>query len=120
MLVAALRRFLILLAVACGVTVAVSVLLALAADAALLRAVSLGLYLMGSFLLIAGFFVGNRTALRTAANPDPGRLGVLNRRIRTATGEERSEAIATSGLLLALGVALLVLGVLADTRHDLV
>lgn len=119
MLVGALRRFLVLLGVACGVTVTVSALLALAADAALLRAVSLGLYLMGSFLLIAGFFVGNRTALRADANPEDGARGVFNRRIRTATGQERSEAIATSGLLIALGVALLVFGVLADSRHDL-
>ena len=119
MLVGALRRFLVLLAITCGVTVAASGLLALAAEAALLRAVSLGLYLMGSFLLVAGFFVGNRTALRAHTSPGDGPRGVLNRRVRTATRQERSEAIATSGVLIALGVALLVLGVFADSRHDL-
>ena len=76
------------------------------------------LYLVGCFLLVAGFFVGNR---------GPARLGAASRgrrrdrracsasasgarRVRWATLEEREEAISNSAIFVALGLALILSG----------
>ena len=118
MLRAALGRFLTLLGVALAVTIAGSALLGVAAGASLNRAISLGLYLVGVFLLIAGFFVGNRGPARFAE--DTGQGGLFGRGLRRATAEERRESIATSVIFVTLGLALVVAGILVDTRYELV
>ena len=51
----------------------------------------------------------------------PVRLGEDERRgYRVVTRDEREDAVADSALLVALGVVLLLIGVLADTRYPLV
>ena len=122
MLVAALRRFLTLLAIAAGVTLAGSSLLALVAGSPMRRAATLGLYLVGSALLIFGFFVGNRGRVRADSDTaDRGPFGALaGRRLRRASEDEERDSVATSSIFIALGVALLVLAVAVDTQHELV
>jgi len=80
------------------------------------RAVSVGFYVAGSIVLIGGFFVGSRGPLR----PRGGDFFLLRpRSVRTATTTEREEALNMSAVLVALGLVLLVLGILFDPRQDL-
>jgi hypothetical protein len=71
MVVGALRRFAGLLLVLAAGTVACSLAIGLATGSSISRALSIGFYLIGSFLLISGFFVGNRGPVRTKGD-DPG------------------------------------------------
>jgi hypothetical protein len=42
------------------------------------------------------------------------------RRLRWATAEEQRETISHSGVFIALGFILVVIGVLVDSRHSLI
>jgi hypothetical protein len=120
-LLAAARRFLVLLGVIAIGVVAVSLLLGLALGSSAQRAVSLGFYLVGSFLLVAGFFLGNRGPTRLKGEPGaegPWGMGT-RRRVRWATADEREAAINDSAILVALGLALILVGVAADNRYSL-
>jgi len=114
---AAARRFLILLAAIAAGTAVVSLALGLLLGSSVDRSVSLGLYLVGSFLLIAGFFVGNRGPARLK-DDDAAPLGP--RRVRWATREERILALNDSAIFVSVGFALIVLGLLVDSRVALV
>jgi hypothetical protein len=115
------RRFVVLFAAIAGGTMLVSLLLGLAVGAGVSRSVSLGFYIVGSFLLISGFFVGNRGPVRVKGDPGFGMFGLFrNRRLRWASGSEQVESLSLSFVFVALGVALIVLGVLTDTRYQLV
>jgi len=116
MLRAALRRFLLLLGAAAAGTFAVSLAFGLALGATSSRAVSIGFYLVGSFLLVAGFFVGNRGPVRPKGE-GPALFG--QRFMRWATPHEREEALNESAVYVAIGLVLIVLGVAADTRYRL-
>jgi uncharacterized membrane protein HdeD (DUF308 family) len=122
MLVGALRRFAGLLLVLAGGTVVCSLALGLLLGADVMRSLSIGFYLIGSFLLISGFFVGNRGPVR-AKGDDPGVpiFGPLmrHRMLRWATPEERDESLSVSVVFVALGVVLILFGVVADTRYNL-
>jgi hypothetical protein len=61
---AAFRRIVVLLGLALGVTIVGSLAFGLLAGSSANRALTLGFYLMGCFLLISGFFVGNRGPTR--------------------------------------------------------
>jgi hypothetical protein len=115
---AALRRLAGLLVLATGITVFASVSLGLLFGESLSRSVSVGFYLVGSFLMIAGFFVGNRGPVRLKRDTGVPLFG--SRIVRWATPEEREESINTSAIYVVLGFALIFLGVLADTRYSLV
>lgn len=122
MLAAALRRFAgLLLVVALG-TVACSLAIGLLLGSSVSRSLSIGFYLIGSFLLISGFFVGNRGPVRTkgedAGVPVFGPL-MRHRMLRWATPEEREESLSVSLVFVALGVVLIFFGVVADTRYKL-
>jgi hypothetical protein len=121
MYVAALRRFAGLLLVLAVATAAVSLAIGLPAGSNVSRAVSIGFYLMGSFLLLSGFFVGNRGPVRAKGDGGVPIFGPLmrNRMLRWATPEEREESLSISVIFVALGFVLIVLGVLADTRYKL-
>ena len=126
MLRAGLRRFALLLLLAAALSGGAAVLVGLLLGSDLARAVSVGFYLMGSFLLVAGFFVGNRGPARAKEGSDAGPvagmfgLGVGARGLRWATREEQEETIAGSAVFVLLGLALLVLGVIADSRVALI
>ena len=118
MLAGAARRFLTLLAGIAGVTAVVSLALGAAMGAGVSRAVSLGLYAVGSFLLIAGFFVGNRGPARLEREEHGGLFGP--RHVRWASPEEREGTINDSAIFVSIGFVLIILGLLADSREKLI
>lgn len=118
MIRAALRRLAVLVAgSALGIGV-LAALVGLALGSSFWRSVSLGYYLTGCFLLIAGFFIGNRGPLR-AKRESGGSLFFGPRVVRRATIEEREETINNSAVFVGLGFLLILLGVLADDRYRL-
>lgn len=119
---AALRRFLGLLLLASAVTLAGALALGVAFGANTWRAVSVGFYLVGSFLVVAGFFVGNRgpVRLRGSGGVAGGPFMFGSRFVRWASPEEREESINLSAVFVVLGFVLILVGVVADSRYDLV
>ena len=118
MLRVALRRFSILLLIFAGGTAVLSLVLGLAAGAGALRSLSVGWYIAGCTLLVGGFFVGNRGAARPRGE---GAFLFSSRRFfRWADTDEQRESISLSGILVVLGLVLIVLGILADRRYELV
>ena len=118
MLVPAARRFLLLLVGVAAATAVVSLALGTLAHASAQRSISLGLYVVGSFLLIGGFFVGSRGPLRSVNDQGPAPVWKANR-IRRATAEERQETLGASAVYITVGLALILLGVVADSRFAL-
>ena len=123
-MLAALRRLVLLVVLCSAVTVVGSVALGLLAGTSLDRAISLGFYGLGCFLMISGFFVGNRGPARVKSEtagwtmmPIP---GIGSRRLRWATLDEQNETINNSAVFIVLGVILVVIGVLVDSHHSLV
>ena len=114
---AAARRFSILLLVFAGGTAVVALAFGLLGGASVSRSVSVGWYVVGSILLVSGFFVGNRGAARPQGE---GWFAFSTRRpVRWAKPEEQEESISLSAILVTLGFLLLALGVAADTRYNL-
>lgn len=121
MLRAAGRRFLsLLLPFAIG-TAVIALGLGLALGSSVARSISLGFYLVGSFVLVAGFFMGNRGPARLKGPVgDEGPWGISpRRRMRWASPEEREAALADSAVFVAIGLVLILIGVVADTRYTL-
>ena len=115
MLLAAARRFLVLLAAAGAATALGSLVFGLLLGAPAGRALSVGFYAVGSFLLVAGFFVGNRGPARPRG---AGALPLLGARaVRWATREEQEQTISDSAIFVSLGFVLIALGLLADSRY---
>lgn len=118
----ALRRFAGLLLVLAAGTVASSLAIGLLTGSTASRSLSIGFYLLGSFLLISGFFVGNRGPVRPKGDdygvPIFGPL-MRHRMLRWATPEEREESLSISVVFVALGVVLILFGLVADTRNEL-
>jgi hypothetical protein len=114
---AALRRLVGLLALATVVAAAGSLALGALAGASLTRALSLGFYAVGSFLLLVGFFVGNRGPVRMRSE-SPGAIfpfaQVANRRLGWATREEQHETIGYSAVFIVLGFILVLFGLAFD------
>jgi len=117
-LAAAARRFVILFVAISTGTILLSLALGALAGAAVDRSVSLGLYLVGSFLLVGGFFVGNRGPLRSIG--DQGLFSAFGRKgIRPATPEERREEVNESVFYITLGLLLIAAAVAVDSRSNL-
>jgi hypothetical protein len=123
-MLAALRRLAVLVVLCSAVTVVGSVALGLLAGASLDRAISLGFYGLGCFLMVSGFFVGNRGPARVKSEtagwtmlPIP---GIGSRRLRWATLDEQNETINNSAVFIVLGVILVVIGVIVDSHHSLI
>ena len=97
MLLAALRRFSLLVLLAAGVTAAGALLVGSLLGSPLDRSLALGFYFMGCFLLLSGFFVGNRGPARVkseSAGPSVLGFGMFGeRRLRWATPGEQLETI---------------------------
>lgn len=121
MLLGGARRLLALTAFVGGATLAISLSLALLAGTSVRRSVSVGFYLVGSVILLAGFFVGNRGVLRAEGDSErPSLFGFgSRRRVRSATGEEQRESVRVSAIVIGLGIALLILGAIADNENSL-
>ena len=123
-MLAALRRLALLLGATAAAVGTVGVLIGLATGSSLERAASVSYYSVGAFLIVLGFFAGNRGPLRPKlADEEPIAglfgTGLALRRARRATGREKVDALATAGIFLSLGAWLIILGVLADASVDL-
>lgn len=123
-MLAALRRLVVLVALASAVTTVGSILLGALIGASIDRSVALGFYGLGCFLMVAGFFVGNRGPARVKSeSAEPSMLpfaGLGGRRLRWATLEEQNETINNSAVFVALGLILVLIGVAIDSRQSLV
>jgi hypothetical protein len=124
MLVAALRRLAFVTALALGVTIVMSLILGLLVGSSVGRSLTLGFYLGGCFLLVVGFFVGNRGPARIKGEDTVGPTmlpipGGGSRRLRWATLTEQNETINNSAIFISLGLLLVALGAIIDTRHSL-
>lgn len=96
-------------------TAAASLVLGLAAGAGVDRSVSLGFYLVGSFMLVAGFFLGNRGPARSK---DEGHGLLGPRRLRWATLDERIGALNDSAVFVSMGFLLILIGLVVDQRSS--
>ena len=121
------RRIALIVRVVAGLTVVVSALAGLLFGAGLSRSISTGLYLVGCFFVVLGFFSGVRGPVRPRGKDDDADaggslfgVGISGRGARTATSEERADARGTTWLFIALGMALIVAGIVADSRVGLV
>jgi hypothetical protein len=123
-MLAAIRR-LTLLILGCSVaTVVLSTLFGTLLGAPLDRAISLGFYGLGCFLMVSGFFIGNRGPARVKSE-SPGSTmlpipGMGSRALRWATPEEQNETFSNSGVFIVLGLILILIGVVVDSHHSLV
>jgi hypothetical protein len=117
----AARRIAKLVGVSVAVIVVVSIVLGLGLGSSIGRAVSLGFYLVGTFLLVTGFFMGIRGPIRLRGEPgEEGPWGLGRRRgVRMATPDERRDSSASTAIFVSLGFVLIVFGVLADSRFSL-
>src|SRR3954453_6899319 len=115
---AAARRFALLLRALVGGTGAIALLLGRRFGSSLPRALSVGWYSVGSILLISGFFVGNRGPARPQG--EGWSVFSLQRWVRWASPDEQRESISFSALLVVLGIVLIALGAIADTRYSVV
>ena len=119
MWVAALRRLTGLFVMASALTLIGAVVFGIALGAGAARAISVGFYLMGSFLLVAGFFVGNRGPVRFKRESGAPLIWG-SRFVRWASPTEREENINLSAIFVLLGFVLILIGVAADNRYNLV
>jgi hypothetical protein len=123
MIRAGLRRLFLLIFGAAAATVVGSIVIAELLGSPLARSVTVGFYLVGCFLMLAGFFVGNRGPARVKSESDarPTPLGIFGggRDLRWATLGEQNETINSSAVFIALGLVLVAIGILIDSRHSL-
>jgi hypothetical protein len=123
-MLAALRRLVVLVALCTAVTLVGSVMLGLLAGASLDRAISLGFYGLGCFLMVSGFFIGNRGPARVKSETAGSTMlpipGMGSRRLRWATLDEQHESINNSAVFILLGLILVLIGVVVDSHHSLV
>jgi hypothetical protein len=116
-LLAALRRLLVLIVVAAALTAIGSLIIGALLGSSLTRSLAVGFYIVGSFWLVSGFFVGNRGPVRLKSDFGAPLFG--SRFVRWATPEEREETINMSALYVLLGFVLILFGFVADTRYSL-
>ena len=110
---AGVRRFLMVLGMLAGATAVGSALLGFLTGSDISRSIAIGFYLVGSGLLIGGFFVGNRGPARPKGDKPTPMFG--SRFVRWANPEEVRETMNTSAVYLSLGFALILLGVAVDS-----
>ena len=124
MLLAALRRLVLLVLGTVALTAAASLVFGLLVGASLNRSLVLGFYLMGCFLLVSGFFVGNRGPTRVKSE-EAGPvviplIGLGSRRLRWASLREQNETINNSAVFVCLGLVLVAVGIVLDSRQSLI
>ena len=119
MWLAALSRLVGLFLLAAAVTLVGAIVFGIAFGADAARAISVGFDLTGSFMLVAGFFVGNRGPVRFRRDKEAP-LFWGSRFVRWASPSEREENINLSAVFVVLGFVLMLVGVAADNRYDLV
>ena len=122
MLLAALGRLAALVVLGSVVTALLSLPIGLLLGSSAGRSLTIGFYLIGCFLLVVGFFAGNRGPARVKSE-SPGRAVLpftfSGRRLRWATQGEQNETINNSAIFVTLGLILVVIGLLIDPNHTL-
>jgi hypothetical protein len=122
MLLAALRRFVLLTSAVALATAGCALLIGLAAGTSIDRALYLGFYWVGALALIAGVFVGSRGPVRVKSEGPSSNILPLpvpfstNRVLRWATQSEQEETINNSAVFVAVGLVLLLIGFVVDSR----
>ena len=122
MLLAALSRLAALIVLGSVVTALLSVPIGFLLGASAERALTIGFYLTGCFLMVVGFFAGNRGPARVkseTAGPALLPFTFSGRRLRWATQGEQNETINNSAIFVTLGLILVVIGLLIDPNHTL-
>ncbi len=114
---AGLRRFALILAGLSAFTAVLTLTFAALGGGNLDRTVSIGFDLVGVFFLVAGFFVGNRGPVRLKGEASVPLFG--ERRMRWATPRERDETLSDSAIFIAVGIAMIIIGVAIDSRYRL-
>ena len=118
-----LRRLFLLIAGCVAVTALGSVIVGALVGASLDRALTIGFYLGGCFLMLAGFFVGNRGPARVKSEGQHTGGMLLpfggGRNLRWASLGEQNETINTSAVYISLGLILVAIGIALDSRHSL-
>jgi hypothetical protein len=100
------------LLVLAGGTAGVSLAGGLASGNGFHRSLSFGFYVVGCGTLVIGFALAARGPLRVGGREGPGS--------KWFSAGEREDAVADAAVFVVLGLVLLVLGVLTDTRYPLV
>ena len=118
MLLRVARRLSLAFGAVVGGTVVASAVIGLAVGAGVARSVSVGLYVAGVALLVGCFVVGARGPLRGVDRTGETVPLFGARRVRRATGAERSDATQIAILLFGLGLVLVVVAALIDPRHQ--
>ncbi len=103
--------------VAAALTAIGSLIIGALLGSSLSRSLAVGYYVVGSFWLVSGFFVGNRGPVRLKSDLGAPLFG--SRFVRWATPEERDETINMSAVYVLLGFVLILFGFVADTRYSL-
>ena len=115
MIARGLKRLATLFLALAAVTAAVSLVIGLFTGTPTLRALSLGFMLVGSFVFVLGGAIGLRGPTRRAHRPDGSVAGVT-----VDSPGDRIESINASYVLLAIGIGLVLLGVVLDPNARLV
>jgi hypothetical protein len=116
MLLAAARRFVVLFGAIAVLTTLISLALGAVTGGSPLRAIAIGFYGVGSFLLLGGFFTGNRGPIRLKADSVAMFLG--RRTVRWATADEQEDALNSSALFVTLGLGMILMGLAVDPAHS--
>ena len=111
------RRFLFVLAGLAALTAAGALALTALAGWNANRALAIAFDVVGMFFLVVGFFVGNRGPVRLKGQASVPFFG--ERKVRWASLNEREEAINDSGVFVAVGFAMIVIGIVIDSRYQL-
>ena len=115
---AATRRFVLIVVALSVVITVVSLLLGALTGASPARSLSLGFDLAGAFILLIGFFAGNRGPIRMKSETATAIFG--QRLIRWATPSEREDTLNLSAVLVTVGFVLILIGLGLDPRYSLV
>jgi hypothetical protein len=116
----AVLRFAGLVVIGAAVVAVLSLVAGVLFGASPRLAVTVGLYAAGSFVLLGGFFIGNRGPVRGAATTLLVAPTANLYRRRWATAREQEEAINLSALFVVYGLALIALAIVIDSDSDLI